>query len=251
MIALRALPGSAFYEGDDRAIVERARLDAVAYLRAGVDSVILENDHDLPFVKPPLPREAIEVAERAARAVREVFPNTVGIQLLEGANEQALEIAAAADLDFLRVEAFVYAHVGGAGIIEASAGSLLRKRSSLGCRHIKVFADIKKKHCSHALTSDLTIFDEAKQAEFFRADGLVVTGMRTGEVPSREELALVRSATKLPILIGSGMDAENIRDYHALADGFIVGSTFRRDGKFLEELDEERLERFVSVWKAL
>ena len=46
--------------------------------------------------------------------------------MLEAANEAALEIAHAADLDFLRVEGYVFAHVGGAGLIEGCAGKLLR-----------------------------------------------------------------------------------------------------------------------------
>ena len=46
------------------------------------------------------------------------------------------------------------------------------------------------------------------------------------------------------------MTADNIRDYLPLADGFIVGSTFRKDGKFLEELEPERLDRFMKVFVA-
>jgi predicted TIM-barrel enzyme len=50
------------------------------------------------------------------------------------------------------------------------------------------------------------------------------------------------------VLIGSGMTAENIPDYLPLADGFIVGSYFRRDGKFLEKLEAGRLDQFMQVF---
>ena len=192
MIAVLPLPGSPRYDGDDKKIVDHALSDLEHYVNAGVDSVILENDHDIPFIKPPLPAEALSVMEEVARAVRTNFSGPVGVQLLEGANESALEIAAETDLDYVRVESFVYAHVGPAGIIEGCAGNLLRKRKMLGCENIKVFADIKKKHCSHALTGDLDITDEAKQAEFFLADGLVVTGSRTGEEPDIQEVRRVK-----------------------------------------------------------
>ena len=43
------------------------------------------------------------------------------------------------------------------------------------------------------------------------------------------------------------MTAENIKDYLPLADGFIVGSYFRKDGKFLEKLEPERLNKFMKV----
>jgi predicted TIM-barrel enzyme len=44
------------------------------------------------------------------------------------------------------------------------------------------------------------------------------------------------------------MTAENIGEYLPLADGFIVGSYFRKGGKFLEELEPERLQRFMEVF---
>jgi NAD(P)H-dependent FMN reductase len=97
----------------------------------------------------------------------------------------------------------------------------LRQRKALGCEHIKVFGDVKKKHCSHALTGDLDLLDEVKQAEFFLVDGVIVTGARTTEPPSAAELRRVKKAAQVPVLIGSGMSPENIKDYFPLADGFI------------------------------
>jgi predicted TIM-barrel enzyme len=68
--------------------------------------------------------------------------------------------------------------------------------------------------------------------------------------PDKEDLMKAKSVTKLPVLIGSGMTAENIQNYLPLADGFIVGSCFRKDGKFLEMLEPERLRRFMDVFVA-
>ena len=110
---------------------------------------------------------------------------------------------------------------------------------------------MKKKHCSHALTGDLDIVDEVRQAEFFLADGIVITGPRTTEAPDPEEMKRVRAATALPIVIGSGMTPENLATYFPLADGFIVGSSFRRDGQFLERLDPGRLNSFMEVFDRL
>jgi len=186
-----------------------------------------------------------------AREVRSAFAGPIGLQMLEAANEAALEIAHAAELDFLRVEGYVFAHVGGAGLIEGCAGKLLRRRKELASEHIKVFGDLKKKHCSHALTGDLDILDELKQAEFFLVDGVIVTGARTAEPPSVAELRRVKKAAHVPVLIGSGMTAGNIGKYYPLADGFIVGSTFREGGKFLGRLDRARLDAFMKVFEKL
>ena len=251
MIAVLPLPGAPRYSGDDKRILSRALADLEQYAAAGVDAMVLENSHDLPYIKPPLPPNAVRVMKQVAIAVRRRFSGPIGIQVLEAANETALEIALEADLDFLRVEGYVFAHIGGAGMIEGCAGRLLRQRKPRGCEHIKVFGDVKKKHCSHALTGDLDILDEVKQAEFFLVDGVIVTGARTTEPPSVAELRQVKKHARVPVLIGSGMTPDNIKTYYPLADGFIVGSTFREDGRFLGPLDPQRLAAFMRVFDKL
>jgi membrane complex biogenesis BtpA family protein len=251
MIAVQPLPGAPLYGGADQRIISQAIADAQAYIEADVDAIILENSHDLPYIKPPLPARAIGLLKQIARELRNRFEGPIGIQLLEAANETALEIACETDLDFVRVEGYVFAHVGGAGLIEGCAGKLLRRRKELGCEQIKIFGDVKKKHCSHALTGDLDILDEIKQAQFFLVDGVIVTGARTAEPPNLAELRRVKKHAHVPVLIGSGMTPQNIRSHFNLADGFIVGSTFREDGKFLGQLDRKRLEAFMKVFRAL
>lgn len=248
MIALRALPEAPLYDGDDHRIVDQALSDLEQYKRAGVDAVLLENDHDLPYAKGPMPEAALSMVETVCHAVRSEWSGPMGLQLLEAANEDALNVAHATGLDFIRVEGFVYAHVGGAGIIDACAGPLMRQRAKLGASHIKVFADIHKKHCAHAIRGDLDITLEARQAELFLADGLVVTGRFTGEAADAGDLRAVREAVDLPVLIGSGMSVENVAALVPLADGFIVGSTFRKDGQYLEQLEPVRLARFVEAF---
>lgn len=248
MIAVLPLPGSPLYNGDDKKVFDQALTDLEVYKEAGVDSIILENDHDLPYIQPPLDEKGIALMTGIAKEARGQFSGPIGVQMLEAANITSLEIAAEADLDYIRVEAFVFAHVGGSGVINGSAGKILRRRKELGAEHIKVFADVKKKHGSHSLTIDLDIKDEIMQAEFFMADGVIVTSQFTGVNPDKNDLIKAKSATTLPVLIGSGMTAENIAEYLPLADGFIVGSYFRKDGKFLESLQADRLDTFMKAF---
>ena len=248
MIAVLPLPGSPLYDGDDQRVIDQALADLDIYKKAGVDSILLENDHDLPYIQPPLDEKGIALMTEIAKEARKRFNGPIGIQMLEAANITSLEIATEADLDYIRVEAFVFAHVGGSGIINGSAGKILRKRKELKAEHINVFADVKKKHGSHSLTIDLDITDEIKQAEFFLADGVIVTSQFTGLSPNESDLIKAKAATKLPVLIGSGMNVNNITDYLPLADGFIVGSYFRKNGKFLEKLEPERVNRFMELF---
>lgn len=248
MIAVLPLPGAPLYDGNDQRVIDQALADLEVYKEAGADSILFENDHDLPYIQPPLDEKGIALMTKIVKEARKRFDGAIGIQMLEAANITSLEIAADANLDYIRVEAFVFAHVGGSGIINGSAGKILRRRKELNAGQVKVFADVKKKHGSHSLTIDLDIKDEIMQAEFFLADGVIVTSQFTGIQPDKADLVKAKSATKLPVIIGSGMTSENIQAYLPLADGFIVGSYFRKDGKFLEKLEPERLVEFMKVF---
>ncbi|HJS52941.1 MAG TPA: BtpA/SgcQ family protein, partial [Chitinophagaceae bacterium] len=124
MVAVLPLPGSPLYDGDDQRIFDQALADLEIYKKAGVDSILLENDHDLPYIQPPLDERAVALMTAISKEVRRRFNGPIGIQMLEAANITSLEIAAEADLDYIRVEAFVFAHVGGSGIINGSAGKI-------------------------------------------------------------------------------------------------------------------------------
>jgi len=60
-------------------------------------------------------------------------------------------------------------------------------------------------------------------------------------------LAEARSATKLPIFIGSGITPENINTYISAADGFIVGSYFKTDGKWQNSVDPKRVKDLLRA----
>src|SRR5437016_14565278 len=85
MIAMLPLPGSPLYAGNDQRIVEQALADLGHYTEAGVDAIVLENSHDLPYIKPPLPVQAVELMKHIAREIRRRFPGPIGIQMLEAA----------------------------------------------------------------------------------------------------------------------------------------------------------------------
>jgi predicted TIM-barrel enzyme len=115
---------------------------------------------------------------------------------------------------------------------------------------VLVFADVKKKHASHALTADVDITETARAAEFCLADGVVVTGPATGCEADAGVAAAVAAAVGIPVLVGSGMTAENLGRY-AAADGFIVGSTVKHDGHWAGTLDPARVAAVVAARAAL
>lgn len=64
----------------------------------------------------------------------------------------------------------------------------MRYRKQIDADDILIFADIKKKHSSHTITSDVSLLETAKAAKFFLADGIILTGNATGYPANVTEL---------------------------------------------------------------
>jgi uncharacterized protein len=247
MIHVRALPGTPRHAGGMAPIVDHALAEAETYRACGIHALIVENMHDIPYVQHPGPEIATAMAV-LAREVKKAHPQLpLGIQILAGANNEALSAALAAGADFIRAEAFVFGHVADEGYMDSCAGTLLRHRKAIGAEAIAIFTDIKKKHSAHAITADVDIVQTAHAAEYFLSDGLILTGAATGEAASADELRAVYSSTKLPVLVGSGITAENLKTYLPFADAFIVGSHFKQDGHWTNPLDPARIRRLLDV----
>jgi membrane complex biogenesis BtpA family protein len=247
MIHVGALPGTPANSCSVREIVAQAVGEARIYRDGGVHGVAIENMHDVPYLRGSVGPEITAAMTAIALAVKDASNLPCGIQILAGANHEALAVAHAADLQFARVEGYAFAHVADEGIIESSAASLLRYRRAIGAERVQVWADVKKKHSAHALTADVDIGETATAVEFMRADAVIVTGNATGREANEADLADVRRHCRLPIYIGSGVTAENLTRYAPLADGFIVGSFFKKDGNWNESVDPWRVERFMRA----
>ena len=248
MVHVQALPGTPGYAGAVQAIVDAALRDADTLKRAGVDALLLENMHDLPYLRREVGHEVSSVMTVVAYLIKRAFGLPTGMQILAGANHAALAASNAAGLDFIRAEAFVFGHLADEGWMDADAGPLLRYRKQIGAEDILILTDIKKKHSAHAATADLSLAETAHAAEFFKSDGVIVTGTSTGMAASLAELQGLQGATELPILVGSGLTEVNISEYAPLADGFIVGSSLKRGGDWRQEVDYERATRLVHAF---
>jgi hypothetical protein len=132
--------------------------------------------------------------------------------------------------------------------MNSDAAELLRYRRNIGAEHIAVFTDIKKKHSAHAMTADVDLAETAKAAQFFRTDGLIVTGTATGSAAKPEDLEAVKKACPdITLLVGSGITPDNIKQYLPFVDGFIVGSALKKDGYWANEIDLGRVKEMVAA----
>src|SRR5688500_12039979 len=248
VIHAAALPGTPGSRLGVNEIARAAAAEAEIYAAAGFHGLILENTHDRPYLKgAAVGPEIVAALSIIGAEIRRAAPLPLGIQVLAGANRSAVAIAHACGAAFVRVEGFVFAHVADEGLIESSAGDLLRYRRAIGAENVLVFADIKKKHSAHAITADVDIVETAHAAEFFSVDGVIVTGTSTGAPCDAEDVRAVSAAVGVPTLIGSGITPENIALY-AGADAFIVGSSVKSGGVWSGKLDPARTRALVDAF---
>lgn len=247
MIHVQALPGTPNNKLEASVIIDEALKEARLYKKAGIDSIMIENMHDVPYLKGKVGHEISSLMTLIAYLIKQETNLPIGIQILAGANKEALAAAKSAGIDFIRAEGFVFAHTADEGIIEAQAGELLRYQKSIDAGSIAVFTDIKKKHSSHAITQDISLLDTAKAAQFFLSDGVIVTGNHTGVAASVEELKTLKEHLNFPVFVGSGITQKNITDFLPICDAMIIGSYFKEDGYWENKLSYKRISNFMDL----
>lgn len=149
MVHCWPLPGAPGYTGYGmQTIIEHALRDAHALAEGGVDGIIVENMWDIPFrAGPHIPPESIATHAVVAAAVKREIALPMGINLVHNGGVSLLAIALAAGAEFIRVCMFTGAGVWDAGSWdEGCAADLMRRRKELHAEHIKLFADVDKKH---------------------------------------------------------------------------------------------------------
>jgi membrane complex biogenesis BtpA family protein len=247
VIHVGALPGTPRSSQTVAEIVASARSEARMYRESSIDGVIIENMHDVPYLRGEVGPEIVAAMTAVAVAVKNECGLPVGIQILAGANIEAMAVAHAAGLDFIRAEGYAYAHVADEGFIQSSAARLLRYRQMIGATNVQVWADVKKKHAAHAITADVSLGETAETVEFMGADCVIVTGSATGKAPAIADVQEAKSHCRLPVFLGSGITETNIGEFYDQADGFIIGSAFKVDGLWSNTIDPSRVAAFMRM----
>lgn len=250
MVHLPALPGTPKSRLSIDEIIALAVEEARLLEGAGFHGLIVENIHDIPYLKRQVGPEITAAMTAITRAIVDAVALPVGIQILAGANREALAVAQCSGAQFIRAEGYLFASVADEGLMaDADAGPLLRYRKMIGADDIAVFCDLKKKHSAHAITADVDLAEMAQAADFFDADGIIITGTSTGKATSLDDLEVAKSATTLPTWVGSGVTPDNCAALLEWADALIVGSWYKAGGRWFNRPDKTRVERMAQAFE--
>jgi membrane complex biogenesis BtpA family protein len=247
MLHAPPLPGSPRFAGQLADVVTHVLRDAETLAAEGVPALLLENFGDAPFYPERVPGVTVAALTRLAVEVRRRFDLPLGVNVLRNDGESALAIAVAAGAEFIRVNVLTGVRVTDQGLVAGRAHELLRLRRGLDARGVAILADVDVKHSAPLGPRPLEE-ETADLVERGGADGVIVSGPRTGAPASLEQLRVVRHvAGGAPLYVGSGVTLETIDATLELADGWIVGTALKRDGDVAAPVDPQRIRPLVAA----
>jgi hypothetical protein len=246
MLHLPPLPGSPHYAGKMPDIIDAVLYDAQILSDAGFAGLIIENLGDAPYYPDHVPAETVAAMSVVAAHLRQQTKLPVGVNVLRNDAQSAIAIAAAADLQFIRVNILIGTSVTDQGLISGQAHLVARTRQRLRADDILIFADIRVKHAAPLVNRELAQeIDDLFERGL--ADAIIVSGAGSGKPVDADFLREVKKFSgERPVLIGSGLNLENAQELLAVADGAIVGSSIKVDGKIHNRVDEARARRLVE-----
>jgi membrane complex biogenesis BtpA family protein len=259
MLHAPALPGAPRYGGDWDAVIDHVLADARTWTDGGADALMLENFGDVPFFPGAVP--AITVASLTALAVRvrRATDLPLGINLLRNDGAGAVAIAAAVGGRFVRVNVLSGAVVSDQGIIQGQAAQVARDRRAWGGADLSVWADVRVKHAAPLGAGWRPIGEEVQELVLRAgADGVIVSGPGTGHATDLEELQAVREVVdalppgrRVGVYVGSGAAAASAATLLQHADGLIVGSSVKPDGRTDAPVEARRVRELADAVRAV
>lgn len=245
MVHIGALPGTPLYNADGGmvALIEGARADIEALQAAGVDAVMFGNENDRPYVFKATP-EGIAAMSSIISALKPILKVPFGVNYLWDPLA-SVAIGATTGASFVR-EIMTGLFASDMGLWEPNAAAALRLRHNLDRDDMKLLFNINAEF-AHSL-DQRPIELRARSAVFSSlADAILVSGPITGQPANQSDLRKVAETVKeVPIFANTGVNIDNIADIFSIAQGVVVGTHFKVDGRTWNAVDASRAKRFMD-----
>ncbi|WP_243296558.1 BtpA/SgcQ family protein [Bacillus litorisediminis] len=248
MCHLQPLPGDPYYDSKKgmEYVVEMARKDLHALQDGGVDAVMFSNEFSLPYLTKVKPETVAAMARVIGELLHEIkVPFGVNV-LWDG--KLSLDLAVATGAKFVR-EIFTGTYASDFGIWNTNVGETVRHQHRIGAENVKLLFNILPEAAKYM--ADRSIEDIAKSTVFNnRPDALCVSGLTAGEQTDSQILKKVKDIVpETVVLANTGVRLNNLEEQLSIADGAVVGTAFKYDGKFENHVDQKRVEEFMNKVK--
>ncbi len=249
MLHLQAMPGDPYYDKEKgmKWVVEKAKEDLEALQEGGVDAIMFSNEYSLPY----LTKVNTETVASMARIIGELQPYITvpyGVNVLWDP-KASLDLAVATNAKFIR-EIFSGVYASDFGLWNTNCGDAVRHQREIGAENVKLLFNIVPE--AAAYLEGRNIRQIAKTTVFnCKPDALCVSGLTAGSATDMGMLKEVKEEVpQTVVLANTGSRAETIENILSIADGAVVGTTFKYDGKFENQVDVTRVKKFMDIVKA-
>lgn len=249
MCHLQAMPGDPGYDaaGGMAKVIDLALADLTALQDGGVDAVMFSNEFSLPYltrVKPETTAAMGRVIGELMRFIKVPF----GVNVLWDPIA-SIDLAAATGALFIR-EIISGVYASDFGLWNTNVGETIRHKARLA-PNLRLLYNIVPEAASYL--GSRTIADIARSTVFNnRPDALCVSGLTAGAEADTQILTAVKQTVpETVVLCNTGCRIDNVERQLAVADGAVVGSTFKIDGKFENAVDQARVKAFMEKVKSL
>lgn len=227
-------------------VVEMARKDLHALQDGGVDAVMFSNEFSLPYLTK-VNTETVAAMARIIGELKSEIKIPFGVNVLWDA-KCSLDLAAATDALFVR-EIFTGVYASDFGTWDTDVGETIRHQYRIGAERVKLLFNIVPEAAKYL--ADRNIESIAKTTVFNnRPDALCVSGITAGAETDSEVLKRVKDAVPNTVVFANtGVRLENFERQLTIADGAIVGTTFKHEGRFENGVSKERVKQFMDEVK--
>jgi membrane complex biogenesis BtpA family protein len=245
MCHLMALPGDPGYDtaaGVD-AVIEHAREELRSLQDGGVDGVLISNEFSLPYLTKTEPITAVTMA-RIIGELRSEITVPFGVNVLwDGV--ASIDLAVATGARFVR-EIFTGAYASDFGVWNTNVGATARHRRAVAGDDVRLLFNIVPEAASYLAPRELASI--ARSTVFnCLPDGLCISGLTAGAPTDTSMLKVVKDVVgDTPVVVNTGVNADNVAEQLSIADAAIVGTFFKRDGKFENQADPDRVRRLMD-----
>lgn len=220
--------------------IEKALDEINIYADEGLQGVIVENYHG-----------DTDDVERVLQKLTMNLPMIrIGINILPNQVVEAFELAEKYSIvDFIQLDYIAGHYVSPKGVVSAlNADKFIEL--SMNQPKVKVYGGVWPKYYTPHPESILSvdIFDAV-----FLGHAVVVTGTGTGKETPLDKIKqfneLIDGKSKL--IVGAGLTTENVKEQLQYADGGIVGSAFKPNGRTHQMVDRELVREFMNAVKEI
>ena len=246
MCHLQALPGDPGYDekGGMEKIVDFAHKEMMDLQDGGVDAIMFSNEFSLPYLRSVDP-VTTSCMGRVIGELKGDIRVPYGVNVLWDPYA-SLDLAVATDAKFIReIMSGVYA--SDFGLWDTNSGRVARHQKKIGAESVRLMYNIVPEAATYLAQRDIT--EIAKTTVFnCKPDVICVSGITAGSSTDIDLLERIKKVIpETYVFANTGCKVHTIEKILSVADGAVVGTTFKKDGLFDNRVDLSRVKEFMDI----